>query len=37
MYELLVTEVDGMYKYDIRTVGRKSIIEDAQISLFLEN
>ncbi len=35
-YEILVTDMDGNYEYDIREVGKKSITEDARIHLFNE-
>lgn len=35
-YEVIITQVDGNYRYDIREVGRKSLVDDARISLFME-
>lgn len=35
-YELVVTEMNGNYQYDIREVGQKSLVEDARIQLFNE-
>jgi len=35
-YELVVTSMNGNYEYDIREVGKKSIVEDAHIVLFNE-
>lgn len=35
-YELIVTAMNGNYEYDIREVGKKSIVEDARIQLFNE-
>ena len=35
-YELIVTEINGNYEYDIREVGKKSLVEDARIELFME-
>ena len=36
VYEVNVTDVNGNYEYDIREVGKKSLVEDARISLFGE-
>lgn len=35
-YELVVTTMNGNYQYDIREVGKKSLVEDARIQLFME-
>ena len=35
-YELIVTDIEGNYQYDIREVGKKSLAEDARIHLFNE-
>lgn len=35
-YELILTEMNGNYQYDIREVGKKSLVEDARIQLFNE-
>lgn len=35
-YELVVTSMNGNYQYDIRKVGKKSLVEDARIQLFME-
>lgn len=35
-YDVIVTELDGNYQYDIREVGKKSFVEDARIQLFME-
>ncbi|WP_288567581.1 hypothetical protein [uncultured Treponema sp.] len=35
-YDVIVTELDGNYQYDIREVGKKSLVEDARIQLFME-
>lgn len=35
-YELVVTDMNGNYQYDIREVGKKSLVEDARIQLFME-
>lgn len=35
-YELIVTAMNGIYQYDIREVGKKSLVEDARIELFME-
>lgn len=37
MYEMILTDKDGNYQYDIREVGQKSLVEDARIELFMEN
>lgn len=36
-YELVITDMNGNYEYDIREVGIKSLVEDARIELFNEN
>ena len=36
-YEVIVTQMNGNYQYDIREAGQKSLIEDARIQLFGEN
>ena len=36
-YELAITEMNGNYEYDIREVGKKSLVEDASIQLFMES
>ena len=36
-YDVIVTQMNGNYQYDIREVGQKSLIEDARIQLFGEN
>ena len=36
-YDVVVTQVNGNYQYDIREVGQKSLVEDARIQLFMEN
>lgn len=36
VYEVNVTDMNGNYEYDIREVGKKSLVEDARISLFGE-
>ncbi len=35
-YELIITDMNGNYEYGIREVGKKSIVEDACIELFME-
>ena len=35
-YELVITEMNGNYEYDIREVGKKSLVEDSRIQLFME-
>lgn len=35
-YEVIVTEINGNYQYDIREVGKKSLVEDSRITLFME-
>ena len=35
-YELIITDMNGNYQYDIREVGQKSLVEDARIQLFNE-
>jgi len=35
-YEVIVTQMNGNYQYDIREVGKKSLVEDARIHLFME-
>lgn len=36
VYEVNVTDMNGNYEYDIREVGKKSLVDDARISLFGE-
>lgn len=36
VYELSVTDMNGNYEYDIREVEKKSLVDDARISLFGE-
>ena len=36
-YDVIVTQTNGNYQYDIREVGEKSLVEDARIQLFGEN
>ncbi len=36
VYDLTITSMNGTYEYDIREVGKKSLVEDARISLFGE-
>lgn len=36
-YDVVVTNANGNYQYDIREVGQKSLVEDARIQLFMEN
>ena len=36
-YNVVVTQMNGNYQYDIREVGQKSLVEDARIQLFGEN
>ena len=35
-YDVIVTQVNGNYQYDIREAGQKSFMEDARISLLFE-
>lgn len=35
-YDVIVTQMNGNYQYDIREVGQKSLVEDARIELFME-
>lgn len=35
-YDVIVTQINGNYQYDIREVGQKSLVEDAKIQLFME-
>lgn len=35
-YEVIVTQMNGNYQYDIREVGQKSFAENAKIDLFME-
>lgn len=35
-YELVITEMNGNYEYAIREVGKKSLVEDSRIQLFME-
>lgn len=35
-YELVITDMNGNYEYDIREVGKKSLVEDSRIQLFME-
>ena len=37
MYEMIWTDKNGNYEYDIREVGKKSLLEDARIELFMED
>mgnify|MGYP000006162659 FL=1 len=36
VYEMVWTDKDGSYQYDIREVGQKSFVENAKIELFME-
>ena len=36
MYDIVLTDRDGKYEYDIREVGKKSFVENAKIQLFNE-
>ena len=36
VYDITVTDINGNYEYDIREVGKKSLVDDARISLFGE-
>lgn len=35
-YDVIVTQMNGNYQYDIREVGQKSLIEDSRVQLFME-
>ena len=35
-YELVIMDSNGNYEYDIREVGKKSLVEDSRIQLFME-
>lgn len=36
MYDIILTDRNGKYEYDIREVGKKNLVEDAKIQLFNE-
>ncbi|MGP1458158.1 MAG: hypothetical protein ACTTKL_02475 [Treponema sp.] len=35
-YDVIVTQMNGNYQYDIREVGQKSLVEDSRVQLFME-
>lgn len=35
-YDLIIMDMNGTYEYDIREVGKKSLVEDSRIELFME-